>query len=188
MAGPFYAGPAAPVRAAYNAARCARNPEDDLPYRNDSRDDPAPAGTSAVQGIKRRIVYVIFFEFFAIVLASTLLRWLSGSSVLHAGAAATAASVTAVVWNFIYNGLFERWEARQATKGRGFLRRAAHAVGFEGGLVVLLVPLFAWILGITLWEALLYNLGMIVFFLVYTFVFNLAFDKVFGLPLSAQAP
>ncbi len=140
-----------------------------------------------MQGIKRRIVYVFFFELFAIVLASTLLRWLSGSSVLHAGAAATAASVTAVAWNFVYNGLFERWEARQAVKGRSFARRAAHAIGFEGGLVVLLVPLFAWILGSTLWESLLYNLGMIVFFLVYTFVFNLAFDKLFGLPLSAQA-
>jgi uncharacterized membrane protein len=27
--------------------------------------------------------------------------------------------------------------------------------------------------------------GLIIFFLVYTFVFNLAFDKVFGLPASA---
>jgi len=27
---------------------------------------------------------------------------------------------------------------------------------------------------------------MIVFFLVYAFLFNLAFDRVFGLPLSAQ--
>jgi uncharacterized membrane protein len=27
-----------------------------------------------------------------------------------------------------------------------------HAIGFEGGLVVMLVPLFAWWLGIGLWE------------------------------------
>jgi uncharacterized membrane protein len=30
------------------------------------------------------------------------------------------------------------------------------------------------------------DLGLIVFFLVYTYVFNLGFDRVFGLPASAS--
>lgn len=139
-----------------------------------------------MQGIKRRIVYVVLFELFAILLATTLIRWLSGSPASHAGIVAVASSAIALGWNFVYNGLFERWEARQSRKGRSLLRRAAHAIGFECGLVVMLVPLFAWVLGISLWEALLYNLGMILFFLAYTFLFNLAFDRLFGLPLSAQ--
>src|SRR5690606_39242957 len=120
-------------------------------------------------------------------ISSTLLKLLSGSPTLHAGAAAVAASAIALLWNLYYNTLFERWEARQARRGRGFLRRAAHALGFELGLVLMLVPTFAWVLDVSLWEALLYNLGMIAFFLAYTFLFNLAFDKLFGLPLSAQA-
>ena len=93
----------------------------------------------------------------------------------------------AVVWNFIYNSLFEAWEARQATRGRSVARRAAHAIGFEGGLVAVLVPLFAWWLNISLWEALVLDLGLVVFFMIYTFLFSLAFDRVFGLPASAQA-
>lgn len=140
-----------------------------------------------MQGIKRKIVYVTFFELIAIAISSTLLKLLSGSPAIHAGAAAVAASAIALLWNLYYNTLFERWESRQARKGRGFLRRAAHALGFEIGLVVMLVPTFAWVLDVSLWEALLYNLGMIAFFLAYTFLFNLAFDKLFGLPLSAQA-
>jgi uncharacterized membrane protein len=104
----------------------------------------------------------------------------------HASVAAIAASAIAVVWNLVYNTLFERWEASQAKRGRSLLRRVVHAIGFEGGLVVTLVPLFAWWLDISLWQAFVLDLGLIVFFLVYTFVFNLLFDRVFGLPTSAQ--
>ena len=72
-------------------------------------------------------------------------------------------------------------------KGRSVARRVAHAIGFEGGLVVILVPLVAWWLKVSLWHALLMDLGLVVFFLVYTFVFNWVFDRVFGLPASAMA-
>ncbi|HVE52361.1 MAG TPA: PACE efflux transporter [Ramlibacter sp.] len=139
-----------------------------------------------MQGFKRKIVYVVSFELIAIVLASTLLRWLSDSPVVTAGITASASSTIAMAWNYVYNSLFEAWEARQARKGRSLLRRAVHAVGFEAGLVTMLVPLFAWVLQVSLLNALLLNAAMIVFFLVYAFLFNLAFDRVFGLPLSAQ--
>ena len=64
----------------------------------------------------------------------------------------------------------------------------AHAIGFEGGLVFTLVPLFAWWFDITLWHAFVMDLGLIVFFLCYTFVFNWVFDHLFGLPASAMEP
>lgn len=139
-----------------------------------------------MQGIQRKIVFVSLYELFAIAFSSAGLALLSDSGLGHASVAAVAASVIAVVWNLVYNTLFERWEARQATKGRSVLRRVAHAVGFEGGLVITLVPLFAWWLEISLWQAFVLDLGLIVFFLIYTFVFNLAFDRVFGLPSSAE--
>ena len=139
-----------------------------------------------VQGIKRKIVYVVSFELIAIVLASTLLRLLSESPLVTAGITAVASSTIAMAWNFVYNLLFEQWEARRGRRGRSLLLRAAHATGFELGLVTMLVPLFAWVLGVSLLTALLLTAVMIVFFLVYGFVFNLAFDRVFGLPLSAQ--
>ena len=49
------------------------------------------------------------------------------------------------------------------------------------------MPTIAWWLDISLWQALLMDLGLVVFFLVYTFVFNWAFDAIFGLPASAAA-
>lgn len=139
-----------------------------------------------MQGIKRKVVYITLYEIIAITMSTTGLALLSGAGMGHASVAAIAASAIAVIWNLVYNTLFERWEARQAKRGRSVLRRVAHAIGFEGGLVITLVPLFAWWLEISLWQAFVLDLGLIVFFLVYTFVFNLAFDKIFGLPASAQ--
>jgi uncharacterized membrane protein len=139
-----------------------------------------------MQGIRRKIVYVTLFEAVAIAISSTGLAAGSGSSLEHAGVAAVASSAIAVLWNLVYNTAFERWEARQTVRGRSFKRRAAHAIGFEIGFIFMLVPLFVWWLDIAWWHALVLDLGLSLFFLVYTFVFNWAFDAVFGLPLSAQ--
>lgn len=139
-----------------------------------------------MQGIKRKVVYVSLYEAIAIVAASFGFAAMSDQPLSHAAPLSMAASVIAVCWNLAFNSLFEIWESRQAVKGRSIGRRVAHAIGFEGGLVVILVPLVAWWLDVSLWAALLMDLGLVVFFLVYTFVFNWVFDRVFGLPQSAQ--
>ena len=138
-----------------------------------------------MQGLKRRIVYVTAYEGIAI-LATTAAMVLLGFGAGHAGAASVMASAVAVGWNLAWNALFEAWEARQPVGGRGLGRRIAHAIGFEGGLLFFLVPLMAWWLDIGLVEAFVLDLGFLAFFLVYTFAFNLGFDRVFGLPASAM--
>lgn len=138
-----------------------------------------------MQGARRKIVYVTLYELFAIAISSTGLSVGSGASLERAGVIAVASAVIAIVWNLVYNTLFERWESRQSVRGRGLARRVAHAIGFELGFLVLLVPLFAWWFDIGLQHALVLEIGLAMFFLLYTFVFNWAFDKVFGLPASA---
>ena len=59
------------------------------------------------------------------------------------------------------------------------------ALGFEGGVAAILVPVFAWWLGVGWWEALLFDAALLVFFLVYPFVFNWRFDRLFGFPAAA---
>ena len=145
----------------------------------------APPLIPGLHGMRRRVVYVSIYELIAIAVATLGLAQFSSHGVAHAGVMAVVSSGIAVAWNFIFNTLFERWEARQAVRGRSLRRRVAHAVGFEGGLVFTLVPLFAWWFDVSLWQALVMDLGLVVFFLCYTFVFNWGFDQVFGLPASA---
>ncbi|MDM0111594.1 PACE efflux transporter [Variovorax sp. J22R133] len=140
-----------------------------------------------MQGIKRKVIYISLYEGLAIVAASAGLSLMSGEGLDKSGPLAIASSVVAILWNLGFNTLFERWESTQATKGRSLMRRIVHAIGFEGGLAAILVPLFAWVLKVSLFEALVMDLGLLLFFLVYTFAFNWGFDRVFGLPRSAMA-
>ena len=138
-----------------------------------------------MQGIPRKIVYVGLYEGFAILFASLGFAALSDAGAGASTALAAATSVVAVVWNLAFNTAFEAWESRQARRGRSLARRIAHAIGFEGGLAAILVPLIAWWLDIGLWEALLLDAALLLFSLGYTCVFNWGFDRVFGLPASA---
>ncbi|MCC4107502.1 PACE efflux transporter [Serratia ureilytica] len=138
-----------------------------------------------MQGVKRKLVYVTAYEIIGMAISALGLALLSGHAPSSTGPLAVVITTIAVSWNFIYNYLFEWWESRQVSRTRTLKRRILHAVGFQLTLVVYLIPLIAWWMGITLWQALLLDMALIVIIPCYTFVFNWAFDKLFGLPASA---
>ncbi|MCD0416735.1 PACE efflux transporter [Rubrivivax sp. JA1024] len=133
----------------------------------------------------RRVVQAILYEIGAVSFVGPALSWGFDQPVGESLALALLMSAIALGWNYVFNALFEAWEARQAVKGRSARRRLAHGIGFEGGLAILLVPLAAWWLQTTLLAALLAELVLLAFFFVYAIVFTWAFDRVFGLPRSA---
>ncbi|CAI0973095.1 Predicted membrane protein [Serratia entomophila] len=138
-----------------------------------------------MQGVKRKLVYVTAYEIIGMTISALGLALLSGHAPSSTGPLAVVITSIAVSWNFIYNYLFEGWESRQASRARTLKRRVLHAVGFQLTLVVFLIPLIAWWMGITLWQALLLDMALIIIIPCYTFLFNWAFDKLFGLPASA---
>ena len=134
----------------------------------------------------RRVVQAILYETFAIACVTPMLMLVFGQSPLSSLGLSVTMSSIALAWNYTFNALFERWEARQEVKGRSWKRRALHGLGFEGGLALILVPVMAGWLGISWWHAFVADLGILLFFLVYTVVFTWCFDRVFGLPASAM--
>lgn len=130
----------------------------------------------ALSPLARRIAYVTIFEIFAILFATFLLSALSGGPAHDSVPVAVASSLAAVVWNFIYNTLFETWETRRRIRRRSVSLRIAHAIGFEGGLLLIFVPLFMWWYSVGPLTALKMQIVLLVFFLIYTFLFTLLFD------------
>lgn len=139
-----------------------------------------------MQGLKRRIVYVSSYEVIGMVISSVGLALLAGDSVEHTGPLSVMITTIAVTWNFIYNILYEKWEARQDSKSRTVKRRIVHAIGFQITLVIFLIPLIAWWMDISLVAAFWLDVAFIIIIPIYTFIFNWTFDKLFGLPASAQ--
>ena len=81
-------------------------------------------------------------------------------------------SVIAVLWNIGFN--FQLLSAGSPARRCGAQRQAPHCPRHwvRRGLVFTLVPLFAWWFNVSLWQAFVMDLALIVFFLCYTFVFN----------------
>lgn len=134
----------------------------------------------------RRVVQALLYEAIAVAVVGPALGWLFDEGLASALGLALLMSTIALLWNYVFNGWFERWEARQSVKGRSLQRRLLHGIGFEGGLVLLLVPPMAWWLQISLWQAFLADLAVLVFFFFYAIGFTWAFDRIFGLPESAR--
>jgi len=134
----------------------------------------------------RRLLYATSFEAGGVALSTLLLLLMADTSAGSSFIFSVLASTVAMLWNLVFNALFESWERRQTVKGRSFARRTAHALLFEAGLVCLLLPLTAWWFAVPLLTALAFESVLIVAFLIYTWLFTLAFDSLFGLPASAR--
>ncbi|WP_428032991.1 PACE efflux transporter [Ancylobacter sp.] len=135
-----------------------------------------------MRGTADRIRHVISFEIIALSIITPLGAWVFGVPMVEMGAVGAGAALIAAGWNYLFNLGFDHALARLRGSVRKTLGlRVLHAVLFEIGLVVVLVPFVAWFLGIGLVEALLMDLALAGFFLVYAFAFNWAYDALFPL-------
>lgn len=137
-----------------------------------------------MQGIQRKVVQAVSYEALALVLIVPLADWVFDSGLALSGLVALGVSLIAVSWSMLFNSLFERWEARQLRPQRTFKRRIGHAVGFELGLILFSTPFIAFGLSLHWWQALLSDLVLMAFYLVYALAFYWAFDRLFGPPAA----
>ncbi|WP_085656016.1 multidrug/biocide efflux PACE transporter [Pseudomonas sp. B11(2017)] len=132
---------------------------------------------TAPKSITERICQAIGFEVLAILICTPLLAWIMGKPLLDMGVVTVVVAVLALVWNVVFNGAFDRVLKRLRIRHNAWVR-VVHALLFEGGLVLLGVPLIAWWLSMSLWQAFLLDIGVLLFFLPYTYVYHWAYDVV----------
>lgn len=130
-----------------------------------------------------RIRHTVMFEVIGLALVIPGGAMLFNLPATHMGVIGVGSATVATLWNLVYNLGFDHAMLRFAGHTRKSLRlRVLHALLFEGGLLVLLLPPMAWYLGLGLWETLVMDLAIVVFYVVYAFLFNLAYDRVFPIP------
>ncbi len=129
------------------------------------------------KSVKERFFHALGFEVLAIGICAPLGAWLLGYSLAHIGLLTLMISLIAMSWNMAFNFIFDRAQRRMGFK-RNLVARAIHALIFEIGLLLAVVPLAAWWLDIGLWEAFVLDIGIALFFLPYTFVFNWTYDHL----------
>lgn len=127
--------------------------------------------------LKERFFHAAGFEVLAIALVSPLAAWIMNKPLFQMGALAIMLSTLAMIWNMVYNAGFDRfWPREKVTRGLGL--RIMHALGFEGGFILIGLPPAAWMLGVSLWQALMIEIVFFLFFLPYTMAYNWVYDNV----------
>ena len=129
------------------------------------------------KSITERFCHALLFEVLAIAICAPLGAWLLGYPLAHMGVLTLMVSLIAMVWNMLFNALFDQAQRRMGFQ-RNVTARAVHAVLFEVGLILAVVPMAAWWLDISLWHALVLDIGIALFFLPYTFAFNWLYDNL----------
>ena len=133
-----------------------------------------------------RIRHALSFEIIGVVLVVPLGSMGFGMEAGDVGVVAIAGATTATLWNYVYNLLFDRAMKRwRGSVHKTFGLRVLHAILFEFGLLFVTLPMLALYLGIGLWQALVMDAAYVVFYLVYGFLFNWTYDRVFPLPVGA---
>ena len=132
---------------------------------------------NANKSITERIFQAIGFELLAVLICTPLLAWVMDKPMLEMGVATLAIAALALAWNVVFNGVFDRVLNRLAFVRNAWVR-VVHALLFEGGLVAMGVPLIAWWLSVSLWQAFLLDIGVLLFFLPYTYIYHWVYDVV----------
>lgn len=127
------------------------------------------------KSMTERVCQALGFEGLALLICTPLLVWITGRPALEMGAVTLGISLLALTWNIIFNSLFDRLKARlQLANNSG--TRVLHALMFEGGLILVCVPLIAAWLNISLMDAFILDIGVLLFFLPYTYVYHWVYD------------
>lgn len=139
------------------------------------------------QQLKQRIIHASCYELILLVIGTPILGLVLGTSLTHTGILWVMMSITAVIWNMVFNHGFEKFEQQQGWKHRTIKIRILHAVGFEGGLLIFTVPMIAWMMNMSLWNALWLDIGLALSIMVYTFIYQWCYDSIMQRQLNAKA-
>ena len=130
-----------------------------------------------------RIRHAVGFEIIALILSIPIMSFFFDFDIKDIGVIAIVGSIIATIWNYGFNIVFDKGMVRfKRSTFKTPAIRVLHVMIFEGGLLILYLPMVSWYLGISLWQALIMDASLVGFYFAYSFSYNWAYDKIFPIP------
>ena len=127
------------------------------------------------KSVWERSLQAIGFELGGIVVVTPLFAWLMDLPWERVGWLSVANCLLALGWNVLFNAAFDRFIGRCGLSKTTALR-VAHAVLFEGGLMLFCLPLAMVWLSLDFFAALKLDIGLNAVFLPYTYLYHSLYD------------
>lgn len=135
-----------------------------------------------------RLRQIALFELGGLALITPPFAWLSGEHAASSAGLLALIALIAACWNAAYNLAFDSIEGRltgRTADRRPFALRAVQAIGFEGGLLAMSLPLIVAWTGLGWMDALIADVGLAAAYVIFAMMFNLGYDRLF--PIEARA-
>ncbi|MFC3613730.1 PACE efflux transporter [Lutimaribacter marinistellae] len=133
-----------------------------------------------MRSLSDRIRQALSFEIIGLAIVTPLFAWAFDHPIGDMGVLALLGATAATGWNYAFNLGFDhalvRW---RGTPAKTVPLRVLHAVLFEATLLVILVPIFALWLDVSLAQALVMEIAFALFYMGYAFVFTWGYDSLF---------
>ncbi|THF59448.1 PACE efflux transporter [Pseudothauera rhizosphaerae] len=142
-----------------------------------------------LRSLPDRVRQIALFEVGGLVLITPPFAWASGVPLADSAGLLALVALIAALWNAGYNTAFDWAEGRltgRTADRRPLSLRVLHAFGFEGGLLLMSLPVIMGWTGMGWLEALVADIGLALAYVAYAFAFNLSYDRVF--PIVADLP
>lgn len=132
------------------------------------------------RSLSDRVRHALMFEVIGLMIIIPSSALLFNKPVTHMGVVGIGSATIATIWNFTFNIGFDRCMRKiYGHIKKSFKARLMHTLLFEAGLLMILLPLIAWYLNMTLLDTLVLDLAIVAFYLIYNFVFNVCYDRIF---------
>ncbi|ASP47231.1 PACE efflux transporter [Cognaticolwellia beringensis] len=124
-----------------------------------------------------RVFHSVTFEVLALIMSITGLVIFTQHDISALSETMIVIASMAMFWNYSFNYVFDLYVKGEKTK-RSLLIRIVHVFLFEAGLLFFTIPVMAFILDLSFWDAFIMDLGVTIFITIYAFIFNLSYDHL----------
>ena len=138
-------------------------------------------------GRLERIFHAITFEVLAVTLSIIGLATFTDHDIHQLSGTMIVIATIAMIWNVLFNWVFDKFVPGKKEK-RSMMTRINHVLLFEAGLLFFTIPVMAYILKVSLWQALVMDIGVTIFITLYAFAFNLAYDHIRAYLMAKKSP
>jgi uncharacterized membrane protein len=134
-----------------------------------------------IRNFRERVYQAVSCELGGILVAAPLYALVAGAGAQDSLLLIFAVSVVATLWVLIHNAMFDvvEWRlAHRSASDRPQAWRIVHAFSLEATLMILTVPVVMVMGGHGFIEAVLLDIGLTFVYLIYAYVFHMAYDWV----------
>lgn len=130
-----------------------------------------------MRSTKERIYQALSFEIIALFFAIPIGILLFKLPLEKVGVVTIIGATIATIWVYIYNRIFDKMLKKKTEQLNKTIKiRVLHALLFETGLLIILLPFIAWYLKISIVDALIMDIAFAIFYVIYAFIFNWLYD------------